>query len=483
MTLGHPVEQDDRPAERDGIRWLVGRGALFVVGGAIRALAALALLPVVTRALDPAEFGIASVAIVVATIVAGASSAGLHSAAMREYFGVDGRPEPKPAVALSYAALISSTLLFVLLWVSSALWSEPITGLAPGLNLTIALAVAVTMTVVTLGQNLLRAADRPYAYLLIALVGTLGGQVLGIALAWNDGSATRYLLGVAAGWMIAAVASILTTPMKRPSLPDRALLRRGLAVGLPTVPHSLGVFAMVLADRVVIQRVEGLDAVGRYQVAYLIGSLGVVFVVQYAGAWGPLVFGATDRDRWQLLADSTSTTGRLVAWVCAGLVLGGPVVLPLAAPSDYDPSGLARTVVIIAPAALAYVEYQAGAWVLFQERRTTALAVLTPAAAVLNIVLNLILVPHLGLFGAGLATTVAYAAWAVAVRAAVASVHVPWAWRSFVWSAVAVTAVTIVALGLPSSSGWLLVRAGLSAVCAGGLVHQGWRHLRPGALA
>lgn len=56
-------------------------------------------------------------------------------------------------------------------------------------------------------------------------------------------------------------------------------------------------------------------------------------------------------------------------------------------------SDLAAVLVIVAPAGFAYLQYQAGALVLFQNRMTRSLAVITPLVAAGNIALAVLLVP------------------------------------------------------------------------------------------
>ena len=71
-------------------------------------------------------------------------------------------------------------------------------------------------------------------------------------------------------------------------------------------------FALSAGDRVVIERFEGIEQVGRYQVAYLIGSLGILLLNALNSAWSPIIYGAGD-DRWSILRRTSGIVHEMAA--------------------------------------------------------------------------------------------------------------------------------------------------------------------------
>src|SRR5262249_19836000 len=139
------------------------------------------------------------------------------------------------------------------------------------------------------------------------------------------------------------------------------------------------------ADRIVIAAVLGLAAAGRYQVAYAVGGVGVALVTALNQAWGPLLLGAREHNRWDILT-ATSAVIHLVAGITAvTLALIAPLALLIAAPPSYGRSGLVPVVAIVAFSALPYAACGTYFQVVFVSGRTRVMAVAAPLAAALNI--------------------------------------------------------------------------------------------------
>ena len=107
---------------------------------------------------------------------------------------------------------------------------------------------------------------------------------------------------------------------------------------------------------------------------------------------------------------------------------------------------------------------------LMLDKRTGAVSAATWAGAVMNIALNWLLIPRLGMMGAAWATLAAYAAMAVAVWAlGRASRPVPYEWKRL-----AILAGWTAALWWPSSSVGLPARFVLLAAYPAGLLLTGF---------
>ncbi len=455
-------------AGSDASRWLLTRGSQYSIASLVKTVAVVALMPLATRVLVPAEMGAASTALVVANLLVAFAALGLHSAAMRAYYGGAGdQADPDLARTLSWVAIAVAGVAALALHLAGPAWVGLFGELRYDGALQLAVAATVPMTLLVVGQNLLRAEDRAMPYVVAAVMSTVGGQLLGVTLAWaGSGTATEYLTGVVIGYLVGGTVSMVAANRRGRRL-RRGELGAALRLGAPTIPHSIGILLLQMGDRIVIEGVEGLGSVGRYQVAYLVGSVGILAVQAFSAAWGPMIFGATDRERWPSLAATTATAYRLVALIVAGIGVAAPLALRVAAPGSYDTAALVPVVILVAPSALAYVLFQSSSTVLFHHRRTGMLGLTSAVAAVANVALCFALVPGWGLAGAAVATTVTYAAWAVAVRRLADQLDdVPWV------PGVAVRAVLVAGLGLtagalmPTEGTWMVLRVLLTGVVA-----------------
>ncbi|MGI9604000.1 MAG: lipopolysaccharide biosynthesis protein [Acidimicrobiales bacterium] len=463
--MNRRVREREQAAADAPVKWLLGRGAAFSTASLARALATVVMLPLVTRVLAPDALGVVAIAAVVSSLLLSVGSLVLHSAANREYFGHDGgSADPRLGRALGVLAVVAVAAAGLVVHAAGDQWVRLLGDVGYDRALQLAVLTAVPMVLVVVTQNLLRAEDRALPFVVVALLSTVGGQILGLVLASaHDGDPVWYLTGVFSGYAVAGVGSAIVVKL-RPGRVDRSQLKRALAIGLPTVPHSVGIFLLATGDRLVIERLEGVAEVGRYQVAYLVGSAGVVLVMAFNAAWAPLIFGADAEVRDRTLRDTTAAAQRLLSLVAAGLAVGAPLALAIAAPADYDTDNLVLVAALIAPAGLLYVRYQSAALALVASRRTGPLALATPLAAGFNLAANLVLVPVWGLEGAAIATTISYGVWALVIELAVPEpARGPSWWREIL----IVGAGLMAAVLMPMAGLWIVCRVIVLAAIGG----------------
>jgi O-antigen/teichoic acid export membrane protein len=444
-------------------RRLIGRGSVYTLGFAAQALGFLLVVPVITRRLGPDGFGTVAVALVVEQILVVVAGLGLPGAVTRFYF--DEADGSRKARALTTTTGLAAVLVVAAAELTGPLWARVFSSIGYGASLRIAVWTALPAAFVSATQAVLRASDRAGAFAVVTGIITIGGQGAGLVVCsvWSTGP-VGYLAGWAGGYVVASVVgAVLVAPRLRGSVQPR-LLRSGLALALPLVPHSLALYVMTAGDRIVVEHFSGLAAVGRYQVAYAIGSLGMVAVSALNNAWAPAVLGSHPDRRWPTLAETTAALCDLAVPVVGGIAVVAPVILTLLAPASYDRGSLTVVVAPVALSVLPYIRYIASGIVLFQEKRTGVLGWATPVGATLNIALNVVLVPRVGLKGAALATLVAYVIQAEIVHWAIRRVEVPWRRGVEVRAWLQSVAVAAVGVAVPSSGAWLILRvAGVGA--------------------
>jgi len=321
---------------------------------------------------------------------------------------------------------------------------------------------ALTMT----SLAILRSKDRLRMAIFVAALQSVGAQVMGLALLyWWRPTVASYLCGLIIGQGAAAVVGLLAL---RPDWSALAAIRRygGIFLfGLPMVPQQLSGFILGVGDRVVVRHVLGSAAVGRYSVAYNVGSLGFILLVLVNQAWMPRIYAVADRAaRSRLLASSRDMMNLLLMPVVIGLAAGAPLVLSVWVPPSFRPADLAQIVAIVAVCTFPFGQFVANLRALMSEGRTTWAAVATLVAAAVNICLNIVMVPFLGITGSAIATVLSYALCARLTRPPTSTgLQVPGA-SSLLRSLIAGAVVVTLAIGaLPTSPVWLDVRLALGA--------------------
>jgi O-antigen/teichoic acid export membrane protein len=173
------------------------------------------------------------------------------------------------------------------------------------------------------------------------------------------------------------------------------------------MPAELSLYMLNFVDRVIILRVAGAAEVGLYSLAVKFAQAVNVLVRGFQLAWPPLAYSIRDDD------EARRVYASVVTWFVAGCafvvtgmwLLSRWLVRALAAPeffASYEAVGLISTAVTL------YALYLVLVVILGRTGRTEFNLPATLAALVANVALNLVLVPPLGIVGAGLALVASY---------------------------------------------------------------------------
>jgi O-antigen/teichoic acid export membrane protein len=389
------------------LRRLATTGAAYTAASILSKLIAVALLPLYTRYLTPADYGAAEVmfaAIVSASIVV---RFGLIEAVLRFYYKDD--EDPGRVVASSFAGLFWLATVGALVAlpfatpISEALLDRPAPDLAR-----IAIGGLWVLTMFEFMLTLFRLEERARAFFLTTIVNVLVTIGLTVVLVVAAGEGARGLL---LGSYASGAATVLVLGMlqrRRLSLLfDRALLRRLLRFGLPTMPAEVSLYLLNFVDRIIIVRSVGLAEAGLYSLAVKFAQGVNVLVRGFQLAWPPLAYSIRD-DGEARRAYATVVT--LFVAGCAFVVTGmwlfsRWLVRALAAPEFFDSY---EAVGLISTAVTLYAVYMVLVVILGRTGRTEFNLPATTAALAANVVLNLLLVPPLGIVGAGLALVASY---------------------------------------------------------------------------
>jgi len=452
----------DHPAATNALRAMFTRDFVYLGVSALQVVLAAAMTPIVTRLVGVSEFGQLALAITVAELLGLTVSLGLPFAAQKVFVGEDGDRRSRGVLAISAVLAVAASLVVVL---AAPAWG-PAVGLDRVLDARLAALWGTCFALTLTSLAMLRSREKLRMAILVAALQSVGAQAAGLLLLyWWGPTVTSYLCGMIIGQGAAAFVGLLAVT---PDWSALAGIRRygGIFLfGLPMVPQQLSAFILGVGDRVVIRHLLGSAAVGRYSVAYNMGSLGFIILVFVFQAWMPRIYAVADRvARSRLLASSRDMMNLLLIPVVCGLAAGAPVVLRVWVPKSFRPAELAPIVAIVAIGTFPFGQFTANLRALMSEGKTGWAAVATLVAAAVNIGLNVVMVPFLGITGSAIATVLSYALCARLTRPPVSfGLQVPGAsvlLRTLIGGAVAVT----LAIGvLPTSPVWLAIRLAMVA--------------------
>ena len=395
------------------LKRLVSSLAAYQLADVVSKFIAVILLPVYTRYVTPRGYGVVELLANGVILISILARFGMIEAFLRFYF-TDSDQERRDALARRTAVflLVATTVVSVIL----AVFADPVSKVVLGYHDATALRIAVlglwTFTNLELAYGLLRVDERLRLYATASMSNVLMTVAASVVLVVIAGDGARgLLLGNYAASTVVLFALWFKLRHRlwpggrgRGHAEEMAVLLR---FGLPTVPAEASVYALSIVDRYYIFHHRSPALAGLYSIAVKLAGAVAFIVRAFQYAWPPLAYSVTDdREAGRLYGLVTTYYLFISGWVVAGLALEGRWVLRLlAAPAFYDAYQALPWV------ALGWAMY--GLWVVFlavagrakvTERNLPAAI----AGLAANVVLLLVLVPPLGLAGAGLALCGAY---------------------------------------------------------------------------
>jgi len=415
------------------------------------------LIPVYTRYLTPADYGVLALVATFTRILFLFLNLGQSTALFRFYYEHDDE--------VSRQRVIAGSLWIVLIV------SLPVAGLALGLvKPTAALLLGdgslyplVAIGVLTMACRallrlpfaVLRAKGRDVRYATWSIVRTALSAVLAIALVVAAHMGVR---GVLLSALLAeAVLVVILLPMIAGVLRNGWAgpeMRSQLTFGLSLVPAGLAGFVLDLSDRFFLKHYGSLDEVGLYALGYRFGEI-ILFVVSAVNlAWPQFVFSNRRVEGAQrLYAYATTYYVAAMLFAVLGLSMLAPEVISVMATPAFHAAAI--VVPLIALSGLCEGLCSIATVGIMLRRRPLVRSGAVIIAGLANIALNFLLIPRYGMLGAAWATLAAFVLqMTLLVYIALRYYPIPYQWGRMALLLGVAGALYLAGASLPSASMW-----------------------------
>ncbi len=251
----------------------------------------------------------------------------------------------------------------------------------------------------------LRAATSALLSLLSALLTVTCTVVLVVWLQWGIRGA---LLAQVAGGLLAILPSLYLTRSSFGFSFDWASLRRMLAYSTPLIPSSLAVVVALYFDRIALKELMSLSDVGIYAVGQKISLLVTLALIGFRSALTPLIYAhhardSTPRDIAKIF--QVFCTAALGMTLCLS-VFAREIVGLVSSEAFYGAANVVPLLIFSVLLANMYI-FAPG---LELSRKTGCISAINITVAALNLALNYLLIPVLGILGAALSALLAFGA-------------------------------------------------------------------------
>jgi len=438
------------------IKRLLKHSAVYGIGHIINRVIGFLLLPLYTNLFPPDKFGVAGLMFTYFAILSIFYTYGLDAAFFRFFIGQENPAERKRIFSTAFFTLSLTSILFsgVLFFaaepISQRLFSPESAQLGidlPGL-VRIAAGVLLFDSLAFLPFLILRAEEKSvpfvaYKFLNIA-INVVFNILLLIVLKYG-------VEGIFLADLVAAFATfllVLPIILKHVSIGfSKSTLRELFAFGLPYLPTTLSVVLMDTIDRVFLERLSGVEAVGLYNAGAKLGMFMALFITAFRFAWHPFFLSTAKQANAKDIFAKILTYVLLacsVVFLALSLFIDNIARLQVAGYSLIGKQFWNSTVVVPA-IMLAYILYAAYLNFLigvYLEKKTKYLALITITGMLGNLLANYLLIPVIGLMGAAWARSIAYLIMAVALYA----VHQRLYYIRYEWGRIAKLSLAVAAI-------------------------------------
>lgn len=392
---------------------LVKNSTFYIAIGLLPVTISFITLPILTRFLTPEDYGILSMIAVFTSLVSIVTSLQIHSGVKRLYFDYDDQKKRVYFSTLIYTmTCISCSVLASLFFIGDEfvkmLYSQndydfwPIFFIAT-VNICFSISISLTtaffktrgegkpLLIISAFGSILSTALILYLVVFekMGLMGSLCGSALGIAATY-----AMHLFKFRSEFVF--------------SFNSRMLLQN-LKFGVPVIPHALGGFLFMYSDIIILEKFVEISLIGVYLIADKFSRLLKIFVNSFATAFSPIFMESCKssvEEGKELVLDTSKTWFVLLGMGYVVLCHVGEYAIYLMTPSSFHEAAL-----ILPILALAYV--LRGIYILpintfYFTKKTKYLPVATVTSGLANILLNLILIPKLGILGAAISTAVCF---------------------------------------------------------------------------
>ena len=387
----------------------------FFLTQLIGAVIGFALLVLYTKFLPPEDYGKITLIWIFVSILSMTIDSGLNTAFSIKFYKVSKEENTKHLYSiLIYNVIIFSIFYLVFLLVPSLFLRLSRVQLS-SLNLTIVFLLILFTILGRFYTNILMISKKPkdyfYVNLLFYIILAISSIIFLLVLKMGYIS---YIKAYLTAYFVLSIVGLKFLLMYyKPCKKDIFSLiriKKLLKLGLPLVPNSMLLMLLTYADRYLLDKYVGLAIVGIYSVGYTFAEkINTLIINPFGQAFSPLAF--------ELFAKSLNEYKEMLQKVLKNycLLIGGVIIAYFVILKE----------VFHLLIGVKYIEgYNIIAIVLFgiifsgaanllsgtiiMKEKTDKMFLFTTISVLLNILLNFLLIPQYGMYGAALATFLSY---------------------------------------------------------------------------
>ena len=391
------------------LKQLMRDSLIYGLGKYINTFIGIIFVPMYTRIFPPSEYGVVDLIGSTISIIVMFLILGLDSATALYFYDTEDIRDRKIIVSTSfYFRMALSIVICSMLFFSSEFISELIfnskeyaiylkIGVA---SIPFSLAIgffldlmrlkfeSLKFSVISIGNTIVT------SILIIYLIIFLKLGIVGIFIGMLISNIIFFFIGI----YLTYKEYILSFSLPR--------LRNLLSFGLPLFPSSIAIWLLTFSDRYFLVKYSTLNEVGLYSIGVKLSHILLLVTSAFQLSWGPFAFSIQKESDAKNIYSKVLTYYLIIAlFLATGLSFFSKEILMIATQVEYVE---AYKVVGI----LSYVVIFGGIYYIVSigvnlTKKTHYISFTTGVAALINIILNFLMIPYLGMVGAAIASLIA----------------------------------------------------------------------------
>lgn len=411
---------------------MIKNSIIYLLSSSLNKALPIFFLPIITRYIDPSNFGKLSIFLVIVTFYNAIIGMNVQINISKNYFIVP-KSELSRIIGSSVILVFITAVIFLIITI---LFSKTImfySGVNTKWIFSIPLIVffmVFNVLNLTLMINERKAIKHAFFEITQAFLYMGLTFMFLVVFDWDwhsqvFGMIVSYLVLFLLGWRYMSMNNLI----------DLSVSRRDVVsiykTSVPLVPHVLGGAILTLSDRVFLRNMEDLKVVGVYTVGYTFGMVVLLFTNSFIKAWSPWFYkqlnNPTEVAKIKIVK---YTYFYVLGIILLAFMIGlfGRFILPFFVDKRYE--GASIFIVWVSLGYAMFGIYQIFFPYLIVMNKTSYLGFSTSIATISNLILNYYLIGYYGAIGAAYATFVSYFIMCIFVFVYTQK-HYPMPWLSF----------------------------------------------------
>lgn len=385
----------------DKYRRLVSNTLIFGIGTFSSKVLVFLLMPLYTRILTNADFGIADLIIQTANLIIPIASIGIANAVIR--FGLDKSAKKSDVFSTGLITIIAGFLIFLLVW--------PLLQQVKFISdYTVLIYVFVFMSSLrSLCSQFVRANQQVKLYALDGLLSTIMVIVFNILfLVIFRMGIVGYVLAIVISDFLSSVFLFISARLfnyvKFQGI-DKKVATSMIKYSVPLIPTVVLWWITNVSSRYIVGYMVGSDSNGLYAVSYKIPTIIILVSSIFIEAWQMSAV-IEEENREAFFTKVFEAYQAIVFLAASGLIAFSKIITVILVSKSFYPSWQYIPFLVMSTTFSCFVTFLGSVYMV--EKKSVVSLVTALVGAIINVILNLLLIPIVGVNGAAFAMFASY---------------------------------------------------------------------------